>query len=114
MINCLYYNPPLTLHILEERNLTQAFFSIWFDNINRFSRVHDKKLVVVTLCSLMEIPVEQLPSILQAGWPQVLEVILTIFNSLPKAEEGKVLKIIYFEYIVLIYYEYFQNYLIIY
>jgi hypothetical protein len=89
VINCLYYNPLLSLHILEERNLTQTFFSIWFDNIKKFSRVHDKKLVVVTLCSLMEIPVEQLPSILQTGWPQVLEVILTIFKSLPKAEESK-------------------------
>ncbi|CAB4434389.1 unnamed protein product [Rhizophagus irregularis] len=89
VINCLYYNPLLSLHILEERNLTQTFFSIWFDNIKKFSRVHDKKLVVVTLCSLMEIPVEQLPSILQTGWPQVLEVILTIFKSLPKAEENR-------------------------
>ncbi|CAG8437081.1 2268_t:CDS:10 [Funneliformis mosseae] len=87
VVNCIYYNPLLTLHILEERNLTQAFFSIWFENINKFSRVHDKKLVIVTLCSLMETPVEQLPPILQTGWPQVLEVILTTFSTLPKAEE---------------------------
>jgi len=39
----------------------------------------------------MEIPVEQLPPVLQDGWPQILEVILTIFNSLPKAEESKFL-----------------------
>jgi len=92
VINCIYYNPLLALNILEERNLTQTFFSIWFDNINKFARVHDKKLAVVTLCSLMEIPVEQLPSILQAGWPQILEVILNVFSSLPKAEESKFLK----------------------
>ncbi|CAI2196173.1 17572_t:CDS:10, partial [Funneliformis geosporum] len=87
VVNCIYYNPLLTLHILEERNLTQAFFSIWFENINKFSRVHDKKLVIVTLCSLMETPIERLPPILQTGWPQVLEVILTTFSTLPKAEE---------------------------
>ncbi|CAG8478067.1 8378_t:CDS:10, partial [Cetraspora pellucida] len=89
VINCLYYNPAMTLHILEERGLTQAFFTIWFENIEKFKRVHDKKLVIVALCSLLELPFEQLPPTLQAGWTQVLDGILTVFKSLPKAEENR-------------------------
>ncbi|CAG8536645.1 10869_t:CDS:10 [Diversispora eburnea] len=88
VINCLYYNPVLTLHNLEERGMTQSFFTLWFSYINKFSRVHDKKLVIVALCALIELPVEQLPHTLQAGWSQVLDGILEVFKSLPKAEEG--------------------------
>ncbi|CAG8837457.1 25723_t:CDS:2, partial [Racocetra persica] len=79
----------MTLHYLEERGLTQAFFSIWFENIEKFKRVHDKKLVIVALCSLLELPFEQLPPTLQGGWTQVLDGILTVFKSLPKAEENR-------------------------
>ncbi|CAG8799462.1 21537_t:CDS:2, partial [Dentiscutata erythropus] len=78
----------LTLHNLEERGMTQSFFTLWFSYINKFSRVHDKKLVIVALCALIELPVEQLPHTLQAGWSQVLDGILEVFKSLPKAEEG--------------------------
>ncbi|CAG8526480.1 11131_t:CDS:10 [Ambispora gerdemannii] len=86
VVNALFYNPLITLRILEERGLTQGFFTIWFNNLDKFTRVHDKKLVIVTLCTLIAIPVEQLPSTLLAGWPQVLEGILSTFKSLPKAE----------------------------
>ncbi|RHZ46534.1 hypothetical protein Glove_615g3 [Diversispora epigaea] len=89
VINCLYYNPVLTLHNLEERGMTQSFFTLWFANINKFSRVHDKKLVIVALCALIELPVEQLPHTLQVGWSQVLDGILEVFKSLPKAEEDR-------------------------
>ncbi|CAG8475521.1 4872_t:CDS:10, partial [Acaulospora morrowiae] len=89
VINCLYYNPRITIHHLEKCGMTQAFFTLWFENINKFSRVHDKKLVIVALCALIEMPIEQLPQTLQAGWPQVLDGILTVFKTLSKAEENR-------------------------
>ncbi|CAG8497297.1 16245_t:CDS:10 [Acaulospora colombiana] len=89
VINCLYYNPRITIQHLEERGMTQIFFELWFGNISKFSRVHDKKLVIIALCTLIELPIEQLPHALQAGWPQVLDGILTVFKSLPKAEENR-------------------------
>ncbi|CAG8569447.1 9240_t:CDS:10 [Ambispora leptoticha] len=89
VVNALFYNPLITLRILEERGFTQGFFTIWFNNLDKFTRVHDKKLVIVTLCSLIEIPMEQLPSALLAVWPQVLEGILSTFKTLPKAEAAR-------------------------
>ncbi|CEG80018.1 hypothetical protein RMATCC62417_14413 [Rhizopus microsporus] len=44
VINCLYYNPVITLNLLEENNWTQGFFTLWFNTLSKFSRVHDKKL----------------------------------------------------------------------
>lgn len=52
-------------------------------------RVHDKKLVIVALCSLLELPTETIPASLQAGWSQMLNGMLIVFKTLPKAMESK-------------------------
>ncbi|KAI9304897.1 armadillo-type protein [Cunninghamella echinulata] len=89
VINCLYYNPVLTLRLLEENQWTQGFFTLWFNTLDKFSRVHDKKLVIVALCALIELPTENVPASLQAGWSQVLAGIVTVFKTLPKAVENR-------------------------
>lgn len=89
VINCLYYNPGLTLRLLEENQWTQGFFTLWFNELEKFSRVHDKKLVIVALCALLELPADHIPASLQAGWSQVLTGVLNVFKSLPKAIESK-------------------------
>ncbi|KAI9492090.1 armadillo-type protein [Zychaea mexicana] len=89
VINCLYYNPGLTLRMLEENQWTQGFFTMWFNNLEKFSRVHDKKLVIVALCSLLELPADHIPASLQAGWSQVLAGVLNVFKTLPKAMENR-------------------------
>lgn len=89
VINALYYNPLLTLRILEEHQWTQGFFTLWFQTLEKFSRVHDKKLVIVALCSLLELPTEQLPASLQAGWSEVLNGIVNVFKTLPRAVESE-------------------------
>ncbi|KAI8969324.1 armadillo-type protein [Mycotypha africana] len=89
VINCLYYNPSVTLRLLEENNWTQGFFTLWFNTLPKFSRVHDKKLVIVALCSLLEIPTEMVPTTLQAGWSQILACMISVFQTLPKAMENR-------------------------
>ncbi|KAF9586016.1 hypothetical protein BGW38_010410 [Lunasporangiospora selenospora] len=86
VMNCLYYNPGATLRLLEENGWTQRFLSVWFANLDKFTRVHDKKLSIVALCSILSVPVEQLPAALQSGWPQVLNGILRNFEGLPMAQ----------------------------
>ncbi|KAI9486221.1 MAG: armadillo-type protein [Benjaminiella poitrasii] len=89
VVNCIYYNPALTLRILEENNWTQGFFSLWFNTLSKFSRVHDKKLVIVALCALLELPTDMIPASLQAGWSQILACIVSVFQTLPKAMENR-------------------------
>ncbi|KAG0229469.1 hypothetical protein BGW42_001559 [Actinomortierella wolfii] len=86
VMNALYYNAAETLRILEANGWTQRFLNVWFTNLERFSRVHDKKLSIFALCSVMAVPVEQLPPALQSNWPMVLNGILTNFESLPLAQ----------------------------
>ncbi|KAG0045066.1 hypothetical protein BGZ83_009681 [Gryganskiella cystojenkinii] len=86
VMNSLYYNAAVTLRILEENGWTQPFLTAWFTNLDKFSRVHDKKLSIVALCSILSVPVEQLPVALQSGWPQILNGILRNFEGLPLAQ----------------------------
>ncbi|KAI9277967.1 armadillo-type protein [Umbelopsis sp. AD052] len=89
VVNCIYYNPQLSISILEENQWTQGFFTTWFNTLDKFSRVHDKKLVIVALCSLLELPTESIPASLQAGWSQMLNGMLMVFKTLPKAMENR-------------------------
>ncbi|KAG0364031.1 hypothetical protein BGZ54_007909, partial [Gamsiella multidivaricata] len=68
-----------------ENGWTQRFFEVWFANLDKFSRVHDKKLSIFALCAIINVPVEQLPATLQSAWPQVLNGIIRNFEGLPTA-----------------------------
>ncbi|EOQ99370.1 hypothetical protein E3P89_02255 [Wallemia ichthyophaga] len=85
IINSIIYNPVITLSILEQAGATATFFTTWMSNINLFSRVHDKKLVVVGVCSLMQLTVEQTPPSVQSGWPALFAALLDIVEQLPQA-----------------------------
>ncbi|GAB5589961.1 Nonsense-mediated mRNA decay protein 5 [Umbelopsis nana] len=89
VINSLHYNPALTIRILEENQWITGFFSLWFQNVPKFSRVHDKKLIIVSLCAVLEMPFDQVPASLRDGWPNMLDAIITAFQTLPKAIQNR-------------------------
>lgn len=92
--SALYYNPPLTLSLLEERGWTQSMFTGWFQLTPKLCRyvsvkggvqhlrMHDKKISILSLTSLLSLPVGSLPQIVQAGMKQILEAILSLQVSL--------------------------------
>lgn len=85
VINAIYYNPILALHVLESNGWTNKFFSSWFSNIESFSRVHDKKLSIVAISALLTLRAEDVPSSVQQGWPRLLQGIVSLFRTLPAA-----------------------------
>lgn len=86
-INAIYYNPVAALRIFEENGWSNTIFNTWFSNIKRFSRVHDKKLIVLALCALIGLPIEQVPPTLQPAWPRLLQVAVEVLQSLPAAQK---------------------------
>jgi len=85
VINAIYYNPVLTLHILEQKAWTNKFFSLWFSSIDSFSRVHDKKLSIAAIVALLTLNADQVPVSVQQGWPRLLQGIVRLFQTLPTA-----------------------------
>jgi hypothetical protein len=74
VIGAVYYNPILTLHILEMKGWTNKFFSLWFGSMDSFTRVHDKKLCIVAIVALLSINADQVPASVSIGWPRLLQV----------------------------------------
>lgn len=87
VINAIYYNPVLALRQLEAQGWTNKFFSSWFSNIEGFSRVHDKKLSIVAISSLLTLRAEEIPTSVQQGWPRLLQGVVRLFQTLPAAQK---------------------------
>jgi len=72
--------------------MSRVFFDQWFAAINsdtKLPRVHDKRLSIVALSSLMEVDPSAIPDILKEGWPGIVGGALKLFKDLPKAMEGQ-------------------------
>lgn len=89
VINSIYYNPVLTLHVLEQEQWTNKFFSLWFGSMDAFTRVHDKKLCIVAIVSLLSLNPDQVPQSVSVGWPRLLQGITVLFRTLPAALKSK-------------------------
>ncbi|KAI1407806.1 ARM repeat-containing protein [Hypoxylon sp. FL1857] len=89
VINAIYYNPVLTLAVLESKGWTNKFFSLWFMNMDYFSRVHDKKLCIVAIVSLLSLNADQIPASVSTGWPRLLQGITSLFKTLPNALKNR-------------------------
>ncbi|KAI4188208.1 MAG: hypothetical protein L6R41_002295 [Letrouitia leprolyta] len=89
VINAVYYNPILALRQLEANGWTNKFFSSWFSNIESFTRVHDKKLSIVAISTLLSLPVEDIPTSVQQGWPRLLQGVVRLFQTLPAAIKNR-------------------------
>jgi hypothetical protein len=85
VINAIYYNPVLSLQVLEAKGWTNKFFSTWFSNIDNFRRVHDKTLSIVAISSLLTLNADNVPVSVQQGWPRLLQGVTRLFQTLPAA-----------------------------
>lgn len=89
VINSIYYNPALALHVLEGNGWTNKFFSLWFSSIDNFSRVHDKKLCISAICALLTLNAQSVPVSVQQGWPRLLQGVVRLFQTLPAALKNR-------------------------
>lgn len=89
VINAIYYNPVLTLAVLESKGWTNKFFSLWFMYMDYFTRVHDKKLCIVAIVSLLSLNADQIPASVSTGWPRLLQGITSLFKTLPSALKNR-------------------------
>ncbi|PVI06156.1 ARM repeat-containing protein [Periconia macrospinosa] len=89
IVNAIYYNPVLALHVLETNGWTNKFFSLWFSTIDSFKRVHDKKLCISAICALLTLKGQDVPVSVQQGWPRLLQGIVRLFQTLPAAIKNR-------------------------
>lgn len=89
VINAIYYNPRLSLQVLESNHWTNKFFSLWFSSIDSFTRVHDKTLSISAIVALLTLDAASVPVSVQQGWPRLLQGIVRLFQTLPAAQKNR-------------------------
>lgn len=95
--NCLYYNAALTLSCLRDAGALGAVLQQWFRMIyelrgkpgrqtaaagpKHFRRMHDKKVAVLGLTSILLLPDDQLPPEVAGGLPQLVAGIIRLLGE---------------------------------
>lgn len=84
LIAALYYNPPLLLSILEKMpDFTKRFVEQWLHDTDCFLGIHDRKLCVLGLCTLISMPVGS--NILGDYAPRIIPAMIMLFDGLKRA-----------------------------
>ncbi|KAI3634639.1 hypothetical protein MIR68_007020 [Amoeboaphelidium protococcarum] len=86
VVNCLWYNPQLTSQLLVQENQVENFLHLWIQMGAKLTRVHDKKLTIMSLLECMNNPVscQVLCSNVQIS-SQLMKLLLQCFKTLPEA-----------------------------
>ncbi|KAK9463087.1 armadillo-type protein [Lipomyces oligophaga] len=85
IINCMYYNPRLAFIALESRGQAGNFFDLWFNNIPKLTRVHDKRLSIMAILSIIMMQPNEVPESIRSGIPQFLHGLVLLLQTLPDA-----------------------------
>lgn len=89
VLAALCYNPQIAFEILEQKQYTQKFFSDWFENMEKFTRVYDLKLVSLSMVSVFKLNDQQLPASIQQILGQIGKALLEVVGRLPDAIKAR-------------------------
>jgi hypothetical protein len=96
VIASLFYNCDLLFQILNKmqppnsnQSLVNHFISQWIQDTHCFLGLHDRKMCVLGLCTLMALNVNQRPSVLNEIATQIVPSVLLLFDGLKEAYKSK-------------------------
>uniref|UniRef100_A0A2R5LJV7 Putative nuclear transport receptor ranbp7/ranbp8 importin beta superfamily n=1 Tax=Ornithodoros turicata TaxID=34597 RepID=A0A2R5LJV7_9ACAR len=89
VIAALYYNPNLLFETLvklqpQEAPLVDHFISMWMDNVDCFLGLHDRKMCVLGLCTLISTPGTKPQALMEAAG-RIMPSMLMLFEGLKRA-----------------------------
>uniref|UniRef100_U5EWH1 Putative nuclear transport receptor ranbp7/ranbp8 importin beta superfamily n=1 Tax=Corethrella appendiculata TaxID=1370023 RepID=U5EWH1_9DIPT len=91
VIAALYYNPQLLLSILEKlpipagsESICSHFIKQWIHDSDCFLGIHDRKLCVIGLCTLMSLG-DNKPNVMQELSTKIIPTLILIFDGLKRA-----------------------------
>eukprot|EP00287_Rhodomonas_sp_CCMP768_P023194 CAMPEP_0202824432 /NCGR_PEP_ID=MMETSP1389-20130828/12351_1 /ASSEMBLY_ACC=CAM_ASM_000865 /TAXON_ID=302021 /ORGANISM="Rhodomonas sp., Strain CCMP768" /LENGTH=301 /DNA_ID=CAMNT_0049497529 /DNA_START=15 /DNA_END=920 /DNA_ORIENTATION=+ len=102
--NCLYYNPVGAASALEQNGATNEVFQIWLAALRareeateeqpggektHFKAVHDKKVCILGLSSLLRVPIASLPPAIQAGMNVIVQSIMELLQDIEMEKTRK-------------------------
>ena len=96
VIAAMYYNPEMLFDILNklqppnsEPSLINHFINQWMQDTHCFLGLHDRKMCVLGLCTLINLNVNSRPGIVNEVAPQIIPSALLLFDGLKEAYKSK-------------------------
>jgi hypothetical protein len=106
LANCLYYGAELVLRALEDHGATGFMFQTWFTAIvqskeeeledgskvqekTHFKGVHDRKVCILGLSSILRVPAASLPPTVQGGLGHIVAAAVTLLQDIEAARRRK-------------------------
>jgi len=88
--SALYYNPQRELVELEKRGVTQQVFAKWIKDGEGMDRWLPRKLTILGLTAILQIPAASLPPSIQQSLPQLIDTVVRMTIALKtEAEKGE-------------------------
>mmetsp|Transcript_46986 Transcript_46986/g.69588 ORF Transcript_46986/g.69588 Transcript_46986/m.69588 type:complete len:1060 (+) Transcript_46986:78-3257(+) len=85
----LFYNPLLQLQELEKRGVTQQVFSQWLNDSEKMERWLPRKLTVLGLTTILQLPTASIPASLSVSLAQVIAAAVKITAIMKEDSEKK-------------------------
>mmetsp|Transcript_6423 Transcript_6423/g.12103 ORF Transcript_6423/g.12103 Transcript_6423/m.12103 type:complete len:1045 (-) Transcript_6423:2118-5252(-) len=79
-----YYNPLLELAELEKRGVTQQVFAQWLSDAEKMDKWFPRKITVIALCSILQLPSMSLPQTVGNMIPQIVSTITSTTSKIEK------------------------------
>ena len=96
VIAAMYYNPEMLFDILNklqppnsEPSLINHFINQWMQDTHCFLGLHDRKMCVLGLCTLINLNANSRPGIINEIAPQIIPSALLLFDGLKEAYKSK-------------------------
>jgi hypothetical protein len=78
--NALWYNPGLTLQVLDAKGFIGPVFQSWYELSDRFKRLKDKKIAIVGLSCIFQLPFAALPAAFQPALHSAFMLLLKFLH----------------------------------
>lgn len=89
ILDVLYIQPQATLGWMVANDAGCGFFALWFDHLDKFVRVHDKRLSILVMARLLSMPLHDVAEPLRQYWPHMLKSMITLLGTMPQALYNK-------------------------
>ncbi|WFD01157.1 Nonsense-mediated mRNA decay protein 5 [Malassezia yamatoensis] len=83
VLEAIYYNPSLALQLLESHNATADFFTHSMQKLGKFTKVHECKVTIVALLSLLSLGPDSMPESVKHGYAHLFTALVTQLKLLP-------------------------------
>jgi len=85
--SALYYNPQMELAELEKRGVTQQVFTQWIQDSEKMNRWMPRKMTVLGLTAILQLPAGSLPPTVASSIPQLLSSIVSLTEKMKEDSE---------------------------